>query len=361
MEMRYTYISAWSVVGGVSLPHDCSTIELFCNDTSKFLLTCEPDDYLASLDRGLAIGLLMLRGLVGQGESSEFDDRLNAELDGLREERKKKIGNTAVLVFTATGEIQAPVAGPSREYKDFIITFDAVDKVSLRRKHRADVQAMKLALALEGNSGSKFSSLADGVYLTDESNRIIYSFSPSFGLADVFVFAGLTQEIQSRVSNRYRALRRDSSLEQVHRLFSEMSDRDNDRLRVFLSGWAAFEILISKTFKIYEQEFLSPLRGAGQPNLRDRFLKQLRDVMKGKYRLMDKFLVVSSVLFPDADDTTVEQDYQHFKKLKELRDAIYHGNEVSEKDLPVTELSMLLRKYISAHATTFDKQEAVGA
>lgn len=153
----------------------------------------------------------------------------------------------------------------------------------------------------------------------------------------------------ARVSARYAALQRTAGLERVQRLFSQMADAEIDRLKAFLSGWAALEILIAKAFKMYEGAFFAPLTGGEQSSLRGRFLRQVRHVMKDKYRLTDKFAAVSAVLFPVALDAEVEDDYRKFRQLKGMRDSIYHGEEFSEDDLLVDELASLLRKYLLAY------------
>ncbi len=128
-----------------------------------------------------------------------------------------------------------------------------------------------------------------------------------------------------------------------------MADYETDRLKAFLSGWAAIEILIAKTFKTYEDAFLSPLANAEQQGLREKFLARVKSVMKDKYRLTDKFAAVGAVLFPYAPESESQKDFEKFIKLKKLRDSIFHGEEFSERDLPVYELAVLLRKYILAH------------
>lgn len=61
--MRYKYISAWAIVGGVSLDEKFPLIELFSSNNSSFFLTKKPDDFLKNLDEAAAIAILMLKGL----------------------------------------------------------------------------------------------------------------------------------------------------------------------------------------------------------------------------------------------------------------------------------------------------------
>lgn len=166
------------------------------------------------------------------------------------------------------------------------------------------------------------------------------------GKATISTF--LSEEAPKRILARYVALNQATDLDSVERLYCQMAEYGSDPLKAFLSGWAALEILIAKSFKLSEQAFLSPLTKAEQPNLRERFLGRIRGVMKDKYRLADKFIAVTAVLFPVASDDEVQEDYERFCRLKDLRDSIFHGEPFSERDLPVHELAALLRRYVLA-------------
>ncbi|AOV17634.1 hypothetical protein BJI67_11700 [Acidihalobacter aeolianus] len=131
-----------------------------------------------------------------------------------------------------------------------------------------------------------------------------------------------------------------------------MAVQGADQLKTFLSGWAALEILIAKAFKRYEQEFLSPFTQIGQESMRERFLARIKDVMKDKYRLSDKFVAVSAVLFRDASREDFQRDYQTFRDLKERRDSISHGDPFEENSLPIQQVDALLRKYCLAYIAT---------
>lgn len=228
-----------------------------------------------------------------------------------------------------------------------------MNKNDVARIHRTDIEAMKLAVAFESENPSRFASLAEDIYLIDDEGKTVYSISFSMS-GEATVSTGLSDDGAGRISARYAKLQRANDLESVERLFAQMAEYGTDRLKAFLSGWAALEILVAKAFKSYEDAFLSPLTNAGQPTLRERFLERIKDVMKDKYRLSDKFLAVAAVLFTGAPDNEIQADYQKFSQLKQLRDSILHGEEFSEKNLPVHELAALLRKYVLAHVTTLN-------
>jgi hypothetical protein len=58
---------------------------------------------------------------------------------------------------------------------------------------------------------------------------------------------------------------------------------------------------------------------------------------------------VAAVLFPAVPDIELEKDYETFCRLKKVRDSISHGEEFSEKNLPVHDVATLLKKYVIAH------------
>ncbi len=148
---------------------------------------------------------------------------------------------------------------------------------------------------------------------------------------------------------RFRAVQESSELESVYRLAAQMMDYRTDRLRAFLSGWAAFEILISKSFRLHEEAFLAPLSVGSLSGMRGKFVERLKGVMKDKYRLADKFVAIASVVMDGKEDAEIQEDLRTFNKLKEIRDSIYHGNPFRDDGLPVYELASLLRRYFLAH------------
>ena len=345
--MHYFYKAAWSVFGGILLPNDAQPINLYISACCRFVLTNNFDMLFADIDRGSALGRLMLKGLVGTRGVVDFPVALEAEIKEIKAKRAKKVGSQAVLVVEANGEIDAVVKEPFREYNDFIVTFDAVDKQAVARIHRAEIQAMKLAVAFESKVPSRFAFLGEDTYLKNGAGKLVYSINFSTS-AEATVSTTLSTEGTARISERYVMLQEANEIESVERLFSQMSDYETDRLKAFLSGWAALEILIAKAFRSYEYAFLSPLTNADQPIMRKRFLERIKDIMKDKYKLTDKFLAVTTVLFPSVPADEVQEDLKKFSQLKQLRDSIFHGEEFSEKNLPVHELAALLRKYVLA-------------
>ena len=347
--MRYTYVTAWSVVGGISLQEEVQERELFRTDSVRFVITRNPDPLLSTIDKGLAIGLLLFRNIFGQPEAGDLGAAIDPTIEEIKAERSRKIGNNSVLVAEFYGDIEVTMDKPGREIAGTTVTYDVIDKQALRRVHRLDIETIKVALGFEGKFTSKFTSLSDGIFLSDSGGKIIYSFAFSLGRPDLITSSQLSTESAERIAYRFESLRQFEDLARVNRLISQLADVESDNLKAFISGWAALEILVEKLFKHYEEEFLSPITGAGRSSLRERFLNRLMTVMKDKYRLAEKFIVVAATLFPEASDEAAIADLKDFSTLNESRNSIYHGKDFSEQDLPLHTLTALLKKYLLAY------------
>ncbi|NJM10888.1 MAG: hypothetical protein HC889_02295 [Synechococcaceae cyanobacterium SM1_2_3] len=350
--MRYSYKAAWSVVGGINLPKDEQLVEICQTEHCRFVLTSNPNDLLAEIDRKSAVGRLMLWG----SGPTAFSSELAAEIEEIKAERTKKVGSNAVLVFEATGEVDVVLKEPIVERADDLITFEAVDTQAVVRIHRAEIEAMKLALALESKEPSRFVHLAGDIYLITDAGKPLYSFNFSMFLA-CMESTSLSAEVAEHISARYIKVLKECHLKSVARLFSQMADYEIDQLNMFQFGWKALEIMVKKAFRSYKKDaFRSPLAKADQSK-RERFLEYIKEFKKdqnGDYSLTEKFRAVTAVLFPDAPDSEIKDDLNKFTTLKGLRDLNFHGEEFSEKNLPTnnSDIEALLRKYVLAYLTT---------
>jgi len=118
-------------------------------------------------------------------------------------------------------------------------------------------------------------------------------------------------------------------------------------LRKYIAGFAALEILIEKSFKIYCNNFYQSFT-VGDQHLKQRFLGRIQKTLNGKYSIIDKFVAVSDILFANLCEAVASRECDLFEKLKSVRDNIAHGKDYSEADLPVNDLTSLLRKYLRA-------------
>ena len=100
-------------------------------------------------------------------------------------------------------------------------------------------------------------------------------------------------------------------------------------------------------FSNYETEFLGSLTSDKDPKAKEWYVKRIREVMKDKYRLRDRFALIAASLVPGEADS----DVANFIKSKKFRDDLAHGKDVLDSDLPVEIVHEILVKYMQLHAT----------
>jgi hypothetical protein len=132
-------------------------------------------------------------------------------------------------------------------------------------------------------------------------------------------------------------------------LLIQAISRDTDKLRRFISGWSALEILVNKVFSEYEKLFIQNLIGTAPTGHTQRYFDRIRYVMQDKYRITDKFVIVVACL---GENESTESDIDDFESIKEKRDSLLHGNLIDESSLPINETIRLLKKYLSRHIDT---------
>ena len=345
--MRYTYVSAWKVIGGITMAAADAPRVLHETDQCKITLSSSPDDHLATIDKGAAAANLLLRGLFNAEKFPDPAAAIAGQMEKMRTERMGKSASVTVLVIEAFGTCEAAI-GKTNEVDGIVLTFDAIDKAAIRAAQKEQIDSAKLALAFESEPPSRLEKFTEGIYITDAAERTIYSITFQMN-ARGYVSSRVTDEAAHRISERFIAVGSQAELRSISRLYAQMAENEDEPLKAFLFGWSALEILVAKMFVAFEEQFMSPLLGGSQTRLRERFLRRVRDVMKDKYRLVEKFTCVTVALFPDAADTDVDWYLEKFERLKRMRDKLLHGEDILQNTLPVHELSGLLRSYVLAY------------
>lgn len=340
--MKYTYIEAWTLIG-VIIPEDTQSYEIGHSVCCRFIITRDPNDILTMVDRRLAIGNFML-GDGGLAKLENDDKALPSAIKKIQAKRSSKIMDQAVLVVEAQGETEASLHEPFREFDEFIVSFEGIDKdkrKNLVKIHQSDIEAIKVALAIESEVPLKFNKLSEGIYFTNDKNKTIYDISFSMN-GSMFSSRRLTAEGADRVFARYNLLRKTKDMGKVQRLFSIMADYNNTPLLAFISGWTGLEILVNKLFKTHKKL----LNSENESLLREKFLERKNQNTKdpSEFTLMDKFILSVLKLFPDD----IDDDCEKFSNLKKLRNSV-HNKEFSQPDLPVNEIATLLIKYLRAY------------
>src|SRR5256885_54133 len=111
-----------------------------------------------------------------------------------------------------------------------------------------------------------------------------------------------------------------SHLSNVAALFAMALEQKSDRYKGFVTAWSALEILTGTLFRRYEETLVSNLEGASNAPGVKSYLDRVRDVMSGRYTLVDRFIVLSIFLGGDQ----AAEDIARFKACKKMRDKLFH-------------------------------------
>lgn len=343
--MQYKYVAVYKLIGVTRLAGGEEQVLVeYPAINAKSLLTYDVDGHLLELDKASVIGFLMLKGIFGTASKGIFEERLAHELEELKEKRKKDVGQGVFVVFEAEGEVESFEPRNKREMPDFIIAIDGATKQPIRSKYQAPINGLLASFALGSDQICGVKKVTDGVVFFNEDGKPVYSYTFDM-TGKAIVSTGLQEDSITFVINNAKALGKHQQLVDSARLLSRSLDEVADDLQSFLSVWAGLEIFVSKNFKKYEEVAFKKLSGGNAPPAPTKFLQRIKNVMKDKYRLTDKFSVVSFELSPD----TSEEDIKRFEDIKDVRDKLMHGHDIAVSSLPTEDTRKLLRKYLKLH------------
>ena len=308
----------------------------------RVVITDSPDGFLHRTDQGNALRTVMARRFF-QGASGKFDDLLDAEVRAITEARRKTAGDSAFIVATVDSQVEADLANVSPAHGDFRFGFDLFHKDPTRQRARQLVDRALAALYLATDVDARCDRLAECMYLLQPGGGVVYSFSATAG-GSLTLRRAISLDELERVQAYFLATATGKDLSAVFGLLRAATDGATEPLRRFLAAWNAIEILTNKLFREIRTRWV-------EESVRDRsaleaaHFRRIAEVMKGKYRLLDKFTLIAYML--DAPDA--ESDVARFKGLKSLRDGLLHGGVQDPLKLPVDSLVAMTREYLRLH------------
>ena len=343
--MKFKHILAFAIHGltSKSIEEDVNLIEIQERDV-LVSLSKDSDEHLSIIDRGLALATLMLKGFFGEPMQGERTRILTEEVAKIQSKRNEQAGGSAILVIDITGDTEVDLSGVQRETEDFVVIFDAIDKEYLRSQDVQIVSSIVASLALSLQRTEPIEKLSDGIYLLDSDGKVYHSFTPSVS-ASVRLSSSVTPEVIETARFYAEGLRQRSNMASVVRLLNQSIDEGSDTLRSFLSAWTGLEILINKTFSSYESRFIDTIKQGAPSHALDFYLNRVSNVMSDKYRLIDRFIIVSHFL----SNTSSKSDLEQFRQIKNIRDQLLHGAEIADSNLPVHETQDILKRYLTKH------------
>lgn len=348
--MKTRYIAVYKIHGANKLPNDTEQEE-FCaleKPAIKTILSANPEPHFDHIDKSAAIGTQLLKGMFAPDKEGTLEERLAAEIEAIKASRIQRTGNGVFLIIEGEQDTQIPEFKVRKDTQDFAISLDDISKPEIRNEFQAAVKSIILALglSLSPNADRRVEKIGEVIFLVDPNDeKPIYIYNIQGGVAHCSVSSPLTQEIIDEAISLAPSLLKEKKIARPVSLLTTSLEDVTNELQTFISAWSALEIFANATFKETYQECWFQIMKSGAPDAANPVFERFQDVMKDKYRLTDKFLIIASVLDPDNATT----DADKFSELKKVRDGLLHALDTPQSPLPIGEIQNLLLKYMKLH------------
>lgn len=344
MNYIYTIIYRFEGISDTNLVED----KVVCKDDVigiTVLLTKDINRHCIYIDTGLACAGLILRGMLADDKLQKLPEAIKVKLQKIQESRRQKKKSGAYVVIIIKGNEELYIDKKlHKEIDQFHICFDAIEKDSLRNQHKEKVHSIVSSLSMCTDPAYHAERISSGIHFVDDNGKPLYSFTVQGGRARVILAKPVDIERENEIDEVINLSIGNQQLKTPFRLFTQSLEIANDELRSFISAWSALEIFTNKVFSIYEKQFIINITDDHNSHGVNQFLARIKNVMKDKYRLSDKFSLIASFL-----SNEIEEDIKLFKSLKDIRDIISHGKEFDEESLPVEDARKLAAKYLKCH------------
>jgi hypothetical protein len=346
--MNARYLAIWKLIGANTLVAG-GNLELVRLNEPRLVatVTADPEPFFPHIDQSVAIANRIWKGLIGvfaSDQSGTFQQWFAAEVESVKAGRAHK---GVFLVFEGETDVPAPNFTKRRDTDVLAVCFDAIDKSELKEVFRQSIQATMagLSISLPTNADRQIESVGETIYLVEpDTEKPIYTFSVQMGAPKLSLATPLSDAVVSEAAKRISKVISDKTLVRPASLLFTSLNRTTDPLQAFIAAWSALEIFVNATFKAtYESQWFDIMEN-GAPDAAKPVFERFKDVMKDRYRLADKFLIIASVL--DASIATADAD--EFRRLRIIRDALLHGLE-TPVHLPTEATQSLLSKYMLLH------------
>jgi hypothetical protein len=332
---------------GISQSPAFDQLPVWNSDSDVAYLTYTLGSSLEQLDRSTAIAHGMMTALFNKPEEDIKAHIVDRVLQ-IQAERAKKYSSGVFLVFHGIRDVPNLEPEYRRAGHEFDVVYDAIDKPLMQEQFWPGLvrSLAAVSLSLEAQSDPRISKVAAGFYLVDpESGKPTYSYTFTAGQLRVSVGTMVPGTAASRIANYASKLQTEPKLDRVLDQLIQSEAMGVDEFRAFLSAWTGLEILVTSCFaRVYQKRWFDLLRGA-TPQSAEKYFKHVENTMDGRHRLLDKFVVISSLLDPDS----AAEDIAIFEELKKIRDRVFHGSEKSKDGFPVQKTQAMLTKFIRLH------------
>ena len=326
-------------IRGAQPPSGVTRVQL-PNSDDFFVVSDSLDHIDPAFFRADALPNLVLSGVFGQAREPLTAELLDARVVEKQEALFSSIGRACYLTVLTQAQDKEPLPEQNRKVGPYIVAvLNARPPAEWQAKHQQNIDAAISALALTHRNFDRAEKIIEATYRTTASGETAY-YCQFSGVGRARVISQISPDFSREFETTAAKIASNPDLTSVFRLASASYIQSADRLAAFLAAWSALEIFTHKAFPRQERELFSPLETS-----HSKFVAQVRTVMKEKYRLADKFSLITSTL----SAVTSEKDLALFKSLKLTRDQALHGGVVSPDGLPLEATQQLLERYLTIY------------
>ncbi len=344
------------VLHGILLPSDLGDLKIWTSADGHTNATLRRN-VQAEIDEATfisAVANLLLGRLMGGIAGVQSHNLFTTEQEKERDRINSQISGSLVLVLQSFDSINGTLHRPHRDFGDFIVGVDIAPSAKIRMQaDDAQQTALSILFAISDHT-IQTAALIDSFVLLDEQEKKYISLSPKMRVQG-FVSAPISSEAIGLIHSWQRCGTADKLGATFHRLVAEAVTRDNNRTRRFLTSWCALEIFIRKLSPMYEKRLIAAPSSAPNVTAAAHFFDERRKTLRTRYTIPQQFSAIASFLcLGDWRD-----DYRKLIELKDIRDHVMHGGNLSEDSMPTDEILHFLRKYYSSLTKLFDEQDAI--
>ena len=294
----------------------------------KAFLSKNLDAYCTDIDRRAVIGKKILSGL---GEKT-----FESHIEETKKQRNEKFATPPFLIIEACGDDSSFIPEEAVDKGDYALCIQNETGAFSKGQYQNQINSVLSSLCLSIDTFYKYKKVGESVVYYNSDGKPIHNILISVKGKGFSSRKVLDIDIETTKSCS-SIMSQNEIFSTICRLLVQSIDSKSDELLSYLSVWTALEVFINKMFRVEKQNLIACLTERG---LIDQTLRE--EIERKKFSLMNKFKMLCLYL-----NNQVEcPDIKTFKKLKDSRDELLHGDEIDFAKLPVFETQNLLRKYL---------------
>jgi len=249
-----------------------------------------------------------------------------------------------LLVITKAPDIAVCSKGYWKDEEQSIITHDCFTsaKQLLQKEESTKISVLITSLSVSLSSSDQFVTFVPvcrEVFAETNLGKPLRDYQITL-TADITTSRGLTSH---QLANKVKqAIEKYNQFHPKVGYFFDLASKEKDKLKAFIYYFLVIEIFTHQTFQLLNHDLvvaklhIIPERVKGSAT--DLLIERQRECKN----LAQRFIFCSLAKWCEIND----KDIDTFKLVKKARDLIYHGEEISEKALPIKQAQVLALKLL---------------